>query len=151
MSAFKMLPAQHLAVTVLTNGQLGDRIGSRVSDWVLAELGGVSVLPPKGRKLTRKAAEDYVGRYRGDPGHLVVRFDDGALEISTELRPELVKERPDLLLQLPGPARFVPGKPKDSFVAVDGGASRRVEFIRDPSGEVVWMRWGGRLRPVRRS
>jgi CubicO group peptidase (beta-lactamase class C family) len=146
MSAFKMVPALGLAVTVLTNGQLGGTIGAMVCDHVLAELGDISP-PAARRRLGKRAAADYVGRYRGDPGHLVVNYDDGALVVTTELRPEVIEQNPDLELQLPAPARYRPVG-EDRFLAETPGASRRLEFVRGPDGAVAWMRHGGRIRPV---
>lgn len=146
MSAFKMVPAQGVAVTVLSNGQLGAAVGALVCDHVLAELAGVKAEPPR-RRLGQQAAAEYVGRYRGDPGHLVVTYEDGALLVSTELRPELAEANPDLILQLPKPARYRPTGP-DRFMAEVPTSSRRLEFVRGPDGAVAWMRQGGRIRPV---
>ena len=146
MSAFKMVPDQGLAVTVLTNGNLGAAVGALVCDHVLAELGGIKVEPPK-RRMGRAAAADYVGRYRGDPGHLVVVWDDGALLVSTEVRPEVLEEHPELAYALPKPARYRP-LGGDRFMAEAPTSSRRLEFIRGADGQVAWMRSGGRIRPV---
>jgi CubicO group peptidase (beta-lactamase class C family) len=146
MSAFKMIPSVGLAVTVLTNGNLGAAVGALVCDHVLAELGGVTAESPR-RRLGKGAAHDYVGRYRGDPGHLIVAYDDGALVVSTELRPELLEANPELVLQLPRPARYRPVGP-DRFMAELPTSSRRLEFIRGEDGSVAWMRHGGRIRPV---
>jgi CubicO group peptidase (beta-lactamase class C family) len=146
MSAFKMVPDLGLAVTVLTNGQLGTALGASVCDHVLAELGGIRTPAPR-RRLGKQAAAEYVGHYRGDPGHLVVSYQDGALVVATELRPEVLRENPNLMLQLPGPARYRPVA-HDRFLAEAAAASRRLEFVRGPDGAVAWMRYGGRIRPV---
>jgi len=145
MSAFKMVPPLGLAVTVLTNGQWGALLANRVAEWVLAEVGGVRLAGPGRRRLSRRAAAAYEGRYRGDPGHIVVRFDDGALVVHTELKPETIKEHPELPDQLPAPVRLMPTGP-DRFAA--GEPLRRAEFLRGRDGTVEWMRWGGRVRRV---
>lgn len=145
MSAFKMVPALGLAVTVLTNGQWGALLANRVAEWVLAEVGGVRLNGPGRRRLSRRAAVVYEGRYRGDPGHIVVRFDDGGLVVHTELKPETIEEHPELPYQVPPPVKLMPVGP-DRFAAAD--PVRRAEFLRGRDGVVEWMRWGGRVRPV---
>ena len=146
MSAFKMVPDLGLAVTVLTNGNLGAAVGALVCDHVLEELGGIKAEPPR-RRLGQSAAGEYVGRYRGDPGHLVVVWDDGALLVSTEVRPEVLEAHPELVYALPRPARYRPVG-EDRFRAEQPTSSRRLEFIRGADGKVAWMRQGGRIRPV---
>jgi hypothetical protein len=143
-----MVPPLGLAVTVLTNGQWGALLANRVAEWVLAEVGGVRLPGPGRRRLSRRAAAAYEGRYRGDPGHIVVRFDDGGLVVHTELTPETIKKRPELPDQLPAPVRLLPTG-QDRFVAAD--PLRRAEFLRGQDGVVEWMRWGGRVRPAIRS
>ncbi|MBO0728127.1 MAG: beta-lactamase family protein [Acidimicrobiaceae bacterium] len=145
MSAFKMVPALGLAVTVLTNGQWGALLANRVAEWVLAEVGGVRLTGPGSRRLSRRAAAAYEGRYRGDPGHIVVRFDNGGLVVHTELRAETIKEHPELPDQIPPPVRLTPTG-RDRFAA--DNPVRRAEFLRGPDGVVEWIRWGGRVRPV---
>jgi len=145
MSEFLMVPSRGFAVTVLTNGQRGHEVGGAVLKWCLAELLGLKKPEPATRSLSAKAAAAYTGRYPTGAGDYVVTAENGGLLVSFEAKKELLEADPEIAAQLPPPLpiAFVG---KDRAVVegplMNGG---RVEFFRDDTGAVEWMRFGGRI------
>jgi hypothetical protein len=145
MSEFLMVPSRDFALTVLTNGQRGHEVGGAVIKWCLDELLGIKRPEPKTRALRANAVAEYTGRYPVSYGEYVVTAENGGLLVTLEVKKELLEADPELGAQLPPPvpAAFVA---KDRAV-VQGAfnAGAKIEFFRDDTGAVEWMRTGGRI------
>jgi CubicO group peptidase (beta-lactamase class C family) len=142
-SGFLMVPDRGFALTVLTNSESGPALLEPLfgDDWALRLFTGLHNLPANPQKLPAARLAPYEGTYtqsviipdgqtltlaydiRADDGRLVL-YSDGAAVAS------LAFYRPDYVLVI-GPD----GEPTSS----------RADFVRDRSGEVAWLRLGGRL------
>jgi CubicO group peptidase (beta-lactamase class C family) len=144
-SGFMLVPRHGFALTVLTNSDGGIKLLNELfaDDWALKRFVGLTNLPARPQKLTRRELAGYEGRYTApelDPnGELTesaveLRADGGQLRITD---PESGKTR----------ARLAFYK-KDHVLKLDADgaeAGPRADFIRAPGGRVAWLRIGGRL------
>jgi hypothetical protein len=150
MSSFLLVPAKKFGITILTNGSRGHELGRTVLDWALDEVLGVRQPPPSFTPVREPAV--YTGRYTGLPfGEYEVTAKGDGLQVTLVLSETALEREPDLAATIPPPlpVGFVG---KDKFV-VRGkfNAGSRIEFLRDGTGEVAWMRHGGRIYPRERT
>ncbi|MGH2793509.1 MAG: serine hydrolase domain-containing protein [Actinomycetota bacterium] len=138
LSTFTMVPAEGLAVTTLTNSTSGRSLNRAIVGHVLRRYAGVRRTQPKPMDVTRAELAAYEGRYV-----------DGFKQVAVELTP--------VGKSLRGSLRALAGNEKlptirlafvetDRAVHVDDVYTGiRAEFLRNGSGRVAWLRFGGRL------
>jgi CubicO group peptidase (beta-lactamase class C family) len=151
-----LVPAQRFAIILLTNGELGGLLTAElfVKDWTLRRFVGLRNLPTPPRRLSASELAQYEGQYTAE--YITVDNQDlfGQLQLTG---------RPDGTLQQTYPGSgdaeaeddLGPGAATDLPLAVltfyaddyviDESNGARSDFLRDESGAVVWLRYGGRL------
>lgn len=142
-TGFLMVPDRDFAVVMLTNSEGGPDLLAELfcDDWALRHFAGISNLPAVPQALPANALAEYEGLYTqqqiGMDGSLTARqvelsADRGQIVMrrNGEVSWRLAFYRPDYVLVL-NPE----GKPDHS----------RADFVRNKSGEVAWLRIGGRL------
>jgi CubicO group peptidase (beta-lactamase class C family) len=154
VSAFVLAPDEDFAVTVLTNSRGGSELGSSITDWAVEHYLGRSPAPnSQPLPLTPELAAEYVGRYDAGQWDLDVTAKDGKLFVQLQLT-DVPPDTPEDVLaafQAP-PAEIVLAAP-DVIAPAATPAETSGDFLRDDSGQVVWLRQGLRLarrRPTNR-
>lgn len=143
----QLVPERHLCFAILTNHRDGWRLNEDVAAGILEAYEGLALAPGQrtggnrgGNERMTKHAEplpqqpalgEYVGLYRRPPvGEVAVRTEDGRLVVgSGERQYGLIFWSPDMAYST-GPGAFT---------------GMAVEFIRDESGTVRWVRVNGRI------
>ena len=140
----QLVPERDLCFAILTNHQQGDRLNEDVATVILETYEGLALSPGQATGGNRGGSErmtlhaeplarqpplgEYVGSYSRPPaGDLEIREEDGRLVVQNSYA--LVFWGPDLAYS--APPRAYTGMP--------------VEFIRDDSGAVTWVRVNGRI------
>jgi CubicO group peptidase (beta-lactamase class C family) len=147
MSEFLLVPSSGFGLTVLTNGTRGHEVGGTVIKWCLDELLGLRRPEAEVKPLSAAKVAEYVGRYPMSAGEYVLTPDDGGVHVTFEVKKELLEADPDVAAQLPPPFRLAFVGKDRAVTQGERNAGARVEFFRDDSGTVEWMRSGGRIYP----
>lgn len=145
----ELAPARNFAISILTNANTGWRLIQDVErealqsylgvtyapNQAIAHRGLVETLPWAQPLAAQPDAAPYVGTYQRPSNSVVVRVDGARL---------LVQERPNN--RPPGPAMPIAFFGDDRAVVTAGpDRGQTVEFIRDASGQVKWVRVVGRV------
>ena len=137
VSSFAMVPRQKFAVAVLTNAGEG-MILQEVRDWALRRYLDLVVPEPLPVQITVEKLSEYAGRYEAAAGTLLLEPEDGRLRV--EIIPKGGFPLPD---SPPFPAVLIEG---EGLLAVGDDVKGPLgEFIRDPEGNITWVRFGGRM------
>ena len=137
-------PEDRFALAALTNHDQGGALNRAIQVEVLRSVLGVE--PPEVARLERTSAElaEYVGEYDSAPSAARLTISDGELTL------EVIAKRG--FPESDSPPR--PGPPptrlafeqRDAVVALDPPLEgARADFLRGANGELVWLRWGGRI------
>lgn len=141
-----LVPGKRFAIALLTNGDGGDQLRSELfyKDWVLRRFAGLSNLPAPPRILSASELAPYEGRYEAETITADKQVEISALQLTG---------RPDGTLRLTSSGSEVFEIPTfeailtfyadDHIIAESTGL--RSSFLRDESGAVAWLRFGGRL------
>jgi hypothetical protein len=145
----ELVPARHFAIAILTNSSNGWRLIQDVEraalasyhnatfamNQAIAHRGLVETLPNVTPLGTQPDLTLYVGSYRRPMNTTTVRVDNGKLIV--QVRPNAGDPPPPMPIVFFGP---------DRAVVVDGpDKDQSIEFIRDASGRVQWIRVVGRI------
>jgi CubicO group peptidase (beta-lactamase class C family) len=142
-SGFIMVPDRGFALVALTNSEGGSLLTAELfaDDWALRRYAGVSNLPAVPRPLSPAELAQYEGSY----ARLLV-LPDGSIG---ELILDVVADNGQLAVTLGGQVGLRLAFYKRDFVLVlnpDGSPTYfRSDFLRDATGRVSWLRFGGRL------
>jgi CubicO group peptidase (beta-lactamase class C family) len=142
-SGFLLVPERDFALTVLTNSETGPFLLADlfVGDWALRRFAGVHNLPANPRRLPAAELAGYEGAYT-----LQQVGPDGAL---LGFVVDVVRDRGELAVQIDGEAALrLKFYRRDYVLTADPTGQpdgSRANFVRDASGEVAWLRLGGRL------
>jgi CubicO group peptidase (beta-lactamase class C family) len=147
----RIVPEEGFAIALLTNSDLGSQLNEAISHLALQNFPGLAL--DKVQALTTSAAEQraYTGRYTAHLTEHKLRFEKGGLVLHSTA-----------LGRFPTPSSPVHGDatwstelafyaPDKVFAKADGLLGPRGEFIRDASGRIQWLRWGGRLHKYSRA
>ena len=144
-----IVPERNFAISILTNAQNGWRLIQEVErealrayhsilyakNQAIAHRGLVETLPNVVPLAAQPDPKPYVGRYMRPTNSVDVRVENGKLVVQ-EL-PNSGDPRPVMPIAFFGP---------DRAVITDGNdRGQSIEFIRDPSGSVKWIRVVGRV------
>jgi CubicO group peptidase (beta-lactamase class C family) len=144
LSAFVMAPARRFAITVLTNANRGGELNREIVGWALREYLGIDEHPPTPLALTQEQLAEYAGRYSAALDDIALTPNDGALTMQYTPKggfPEKDSPAPPA----PPPMRLALCE-GDRAVVLDGPMRDTFgEFLRDPDGTIVWLRFGGRI------
>ena len=151
LSAFAMVPEHGFAITVLTNGDRGHELDALVTDWAYKTVLGVTRPDPRPKKVAKKVLATLAGEYgTTDQSRLVVTLgNDGNLVIETKVAAKTAEEHPEAVMFLPPAVRLMVTGDDRGVIIDDPMNGRRVEFVKGATGDIEWIRWGGRI--VRRA
>lgn len=139
---FEFAPEQRFALTILTNADAGAALIDEVERWVLQQYLGVSEPRPVHHARSEAELAEYAGTYDTALTSITVRVKGGMLELEYALTGEYPADTPPPLPP-PTAAAF---HAADNVIAVDGPLENmKGEFVRGPDGQVVWLRFSGRL------
>jgi CubicO group peptidase (beta-lactamase class C family) len=144
-----IVPEHNFAIGILTNVQNGWRLIQEVErealrsyhgivyakNQAIAHRGLVETLPNVEPLATQPDLKQYVGKYQRPMNTVDVRVENGRLLVQE--RPNSGEARPAMPIAFFGP---------DRAVITDGNErGQSIEFVRDPSGAVKWVRVVGRV------
>ncbi|OBF90719.1 penicillin-binding protein [Mycobacterium sp. 852002-51152_SCH6134967] len=156
-SGFFMVPSRNFAMTLLTNSEGGAQLTTDLfaDDWAMRRFAGISNMPAEPQTLSAADLAPYEGRYvteqiteSGSLEKVVIEFEgrDGRLHgtMSDLADPSThPDEDADTSAHL-GFAFYRPDYGLD--LGPDGQTlGTRSNFVRDPNGNVAWLRTHGRL------
>jgi CubicO group peptidase (beta-lactamase class C family) len=144
LSAFMFVPAQRFALTILTNATRGGELNRAVTSLVFREYLGIAEPAPQPLELPAEQLAGYIGRYESALSVCDLRLGDGGLILDVTYKGGFpTRDSPPMPAPPPMRVAICAG---DRLVVRDppmqdaGG-----EFLRDPNGEIVWLRIGGRV------
>jgi hypothetical protein len=144
-----IVPERNFAISILTNAQNGWRLIQEVErealrsyhsivyakNQAIAHRGLVETLPNVEPLAAQPDSKPYVGRYHRPTNAIDVRVENGTLVVQD--LPNGGEPRPVMPIAFFGP---------DRAVITDGNdKGQSIEFIRDASGVVKWVRVVGRV------
>lgn len=135
-------PRQQAAIGVVTNADVGGELARNVTRFVQSRLLGLEARDPDPVDHG-DAIEEYAGTYQREMIRIALERDGARLvaNITPLMRPEGWEGGPP-----PPPVTVGLLEDRDAYIVLDGGnRTSRGRFIRDESGQIEWMRWGGRL------
>ena len=144
MSAFLMVPERKFAITVLTNANRGRELHNALVSWSLNHFLGLKDPEPTVQSPSPVELAAYAGRYIAHMSHLQVSAEGDRLRVIVTPQGGFpYKDSPPAPAAPPMTMVFVG---KDRLMVADGPQKGgKVEAIRDESGQVAWLRMGGRV------
>jgi CubicO group peptidase (beta-lactamase class C family) len=146
-SGFLFVPDRNFGISVLTNSDGGTQLLPElfIDDWALSRFAGVHNLPAEPQRRTAEQLAAYEGRYARD----TVLADGSTLTVTNEITAEDGQLRiravgPDGTVDLDAPSALAAFY-ADDFVVYVSGIAARADFVRGPTGDVVWFRNAARL------
>jgi CubicO group peptidase (beta-lactamase class C family) len=138
-----LVPDAGFAVAVLTNSDEGGQVTLDATQQALRAYVGIDDPEPEARPLSEEELRAYAGSYRARMTDLELAPDDGGFRATLTLKggfptPDTPRPPP------PPPGRLV-FYGADRVLGQGELRGARGEFLRDPSGEIEWFRFGGRL------
>jgi hypothetical protein len=119
---------------LLTNAASGEQAIADVLPFALERYTGIAAPPLSVYEVPSVALGDFAGRYGFSDTtlgpSLAVTVQDGGLRFEHAEGARLAFIGPDVVVVAEGPLR-----------------GRRAEFLRDSSGAVTWLRFGGKVYP----
>ncbi len=138
LSTFTMVPSEELAVTTLTNSTSGRSLNRAIVAHVLRRYAGIRRTKPRTLELTRAELAAYEGRYVDGYKQVEVSLTPVGKNLRGALRALAATEKlPTIRLAMVDTDRAV--HVDEVFTGI------RAEFLRNGSGRVAWLRFGGRL------
>ena len=139
MSQLALVPERGAALTILTNGANGARLGAELTEWLLTEWLGLPARVASPAQTPQPGLAAYAGSYRAPLSDISLTAEDGWLVMRLAWKGS-VAERPT-----PPPSRLI-FTATDTVVATAGDPAPMGDFIRGTDGAVAYFRWGGRAR-----
>ena len=145
----ELVPERNFAIAILTNSSSGWRLIQDVERAALASYFGAAFAPNQAiahrglvetlPRVEPAAAQPdpapYVGTYRRPMNTAVIRTENGRLVV--QVRPNEGAAEPPMPIAFYGPDR--------AFVTEGADKNQSIEFIRDTTGRVQWVRIVGRI------
>ena len=144
LSAFVLAPQQGFAITVLTNANRGGELHDGAVRWALRRYLGVEDRNPAPLELAEAALRPYVGRYTTPMSDIELALRDGGLVAQVTPKGGF-PDKDSAPGPTPPPTRLVLTA-DDGILTLDPPfKDGRGEFLRDPDGNIAWLRFGGRI------
>lgn len=144
ISQFLLAPSQGFALVILTNANRGREVTRDLTNWALAHYLDVQRPTPSLQARSPSALQPYIGFYQANLSDIAVTNDGSSLALQVIPKggfPD--KNSPPGPKPPPAPAAFYA---PDSILITEGPSREgKGEFIRNEQGEIVWLRFGGRL------
>jgi len=141
LSSFELYPDQHFGCTVLTNSDTGRELRDTVAGLAREEFLGIRDKQWLEHPVGGDALSEYAAEYRAMLTTSSVVVTNGSLHLTP-----YQNRRTGRIQPLPeAPARLVFYAPDRSVVTEGSHRGERCEFLRDAKGQIVWLRWDGRV------
>lgn len=144
MANLLLVPAHGLAVAVVTNGNRGSLLNGEVNRWVLRHLLGLVQPEPTPQVRPADQLATYTGRYRQRLTEIDLALSGGELIMTVIPKGGFPKSD--------SPPRPAPPPARLGFIGDDAAIvldtyqqGTRLEFLRDRTGRLEWLRTGVRL------
>jgi CubicO group peptidase (beta-lactamase class C family) len=139
-----LVPTRQFAIVVLTNANRGSALHGEVTRWATRHFLGLSQESPAQLDLSPEQLAAYAGRYSARLSDLELRVEAGDLVLQVIPKGGFpLKDSPPP--PAPPPVRLAVWA-EDRVIALDDPMQEaRGEFLRDPDGRLIWLRWSGRL------
>lgn len=150
LSAFLMVPARQFAITVLTNANEGQILHDAVVAWALEQYLGLKEADRTFLDLSVEQLSEYVGTYTARLDDLKLYFDAGQMMVQETPKggfPD--KDSPPS--PPPPPSRLIFYGPDRAITLDEPLINLKIEFLRDESGRIIWLRTGRLHRRVEAS
>jgi CubicO group peptidase (beta-lactamase class C family) len=148
MATLQIAPAQRFALVVLTNSDRGSELYTPLVGRALSLFLGVEDKAPEPLVLPASALIDYAGLYCSAMGDLRLEVIEqgGKAHLLASSQPKGGFPTPDSPPPpAPPPVRVALTGPDSVIVLDEPGKGDRGEFLREPDGEIAWLRMGGRV------
>ncbi len=145
MSEFYLAPDRNFAWTILTNAEKGRALNAEMIGFIHQHILGLQNPEPEHLTLTAAELEPFLGAYRDTNFGTVIEFKLEADNLIRHVIPGNYSGVTSIVTPPPPDAKctFIPG---DRVLVLEGdGKGNKLEFLRDPSGKVGYLRSGGRL------
>jgi CubicO group peptidase (beta-lactamase class C family) len=144
ISVFLTVPERGFALVVLTNANRGGELTTRVMQWALKHYLNAETPAPRHLELSEDELQPYLGRYQSALTAVELSRSNG--DIMVQAIPQggfPKKDSPPGPTPPPVRVAFIGA---DQIVALDPPfKDSRGEFLRHPDGQIVWLRFGGRI------
>ena len=146
VTEFRLVPAHHFAITVLTNSEDGGELCDQVANWAMRHYLGFGMPEAVPLDLPADKLAQYVGRYVASDSNYELSLREGGLTMQvtytggfpTPETPPPPSQPPPVRLAFYG---------EDRVVALDSPfKDDRGEFLYNPDDSIAWFRFGGRIR-----
>jgi CubicO group peptidase (beta-lactamase class C family) len=144
VSLLTLVPEEHFAIVVLTNGNRGERITTAVTRRALKERLGIEIPEPAPIESPAERLSGYAGRYVGWYSDVELSMREGKLEAQVTYKRGFPKADTPLPPN-PHPVEAVLCE-EDRLLALEEpfkGAT--ADVIRRDDGSIGWLRFSGRL------
>jgi CubicO group peptidase (beta-lactamase class C family) len=149
LSSFELVPGRGYACTVLTNSDTGREARDTIAAACRRHFLGLEPDPIVALPVSAEALHEFAGTYRATLATLRVTAEEGGLVIEDATPQRQFAERAHA--PLPQPPVWLAFTSTDRATVLEGPrAGERVEFLRDGSGVIEWLRWDGRIARVER-
>lgn len=144
LSAFLLVPERNFALTVLTNGNKGGFLGNEITKWALEHYLNIEEPEPEPLERSEEELRPYVGNYRAALSDLELRIENGVLVL--QITPKGGFPKPSSPPSPAQPPMRIALRDEDRMVIVDEPSKgTQAEVLRDPEGNIAWIRLGGRV------
>ena len=144
LSSFELIPSAGFAVTVLTNADTGRETRQTIADYAQRHFLGFDKAAPREAVGLDVQFDEYAGGYHATLEHLDVAVDGNLLRIVGTPAPKFVAD--PTVRPIPLPPAMVSFTGHDRAAVLNGPRKgERVEFLRDDTGAIAWLRWDGRI------
>ena len=144
VSAFNLHPQRDFAMAIFTNSGLGGVLINAITKEPMPEFLGYREPVPEHIPMSVEQLGEYAGRYKGQLSDIVLSVSGTDLMMQQESKGGFpTTTTPPWPNPQAGRVAFIG---KDLLEALDPPLKgARAEFLRDPSGPIIWLRIGGRL------
>ncbi len=144
VSLLLLVPARQLALAVFTNSGAGGGVTGKVRRWALKTYLGLESPEPQPLESSVEELQPYIGRYTAPSAEGEIGMLAGQLVMQTVQKfgfPDHRTPPPPP----PPPVRLALCEP-DRLLVLDGpGKGSTIDVLRQPDGQIGWMRSGGRI------
>jgi hypothetical protein len=145
MSEFYLVPERNFAWTILTNAEKGRALNAEMIGFIHQHLLGLQDSEPEHLTPTATELEPFLGAYRDTNFGTVIEFKLEGENLIRHVTPGDYSGVTSIVTPPPPDAKctFIPD---DRVLVLEGdGKGAKLEFLRDPSGVIRYLRSSGRL------
>jgi CubicO group peptidase (beta-lactamase class C family) len=144
MAVFQFVPKHRFAFIMLTNSDRGQELYQPLAKQALESFLGLQELEPQPIPAAEAQLIQYAGAYNAAAQNLHLTFENGYLNLLVEPKGGFPTPNSPPTPTPPPTRLALCGK--DIVLALDEPfKSYRGEFLRDTKGNLVWLRFGGRI------